>query len=76
MPTYKYVTVVETIRGRIRDGTYPPGSQIPSRPHLRAEFTCSDMVINDAMRILRRDGLVRPLHGIGQFVCDPLPESW
>jgi DNA-binding GntR family transcriptional regulator len=66
--------VVETIRQRIRDGTYPPGSQIPSRPALRAEFGCSDMVINDAMRILRRDKFVAPLHGIGQFVCQELPE--
>jgi GntR family transcriptional regulator len=74
MPTYKYVKVVETIRRRIRDGTYPPGSRIPPRPALRAEFDCSDMVINEAMRILRREGLVEPLHGIGQFVREQPPE--
>ncbi len=68
MPTYQYERVADAIRAKIRDGTYPAGTQLPTRPMLRQEYGVSDMVINEAMRILRRDGLVEPLHGVGVFV--------
>lgn len=73
MPTHKYQLVAAAIRGRIRDGTYPPGSFLPLRRELREEFRVSDIVVNDAMRILRNEGLVDTLIGRGTFVVDPLP---
>lgn len=73
MPTHKYLQVAKTIRDRIRAGTYPPGSFLPRRAELRDELAVSDIVINDAMRILRHEGLVATLNGVGTYVEDPLP---
>jgi DNA-binding GntR family transcriptional regulator len=73
MPTHRYQQVADTIRARIRDGTYPPGSALPLRRDLREEFGVSDIVVNSAMRILRNERLVETLHGVGVYVVDPLP---
>lgn len=73
MPTYPYQNVADTLRRRIRDGTYPPGSRLPSRTKLVEEFGWSDPVIGAAQRILRQEGLIEGLSGLGVFVVDPLP---
>lgn len=73
MPTYKYEDVSNVLRDRIRTGTYPPGSKLPTRQQIRAEFGVSDMVLTYAMRILRLEGLVDTLNGVGTFVVKTLP---
>lgn len=73
MPTYVYERVTATLRGRIRDGTYPPGSKLPTRSELRKEFGVSDIVITFAMRALRQDQLVVTLAGVGVYVADTPP---
>ena len=70
MATYPYEQVAAAIRGRIRDGTYPPGGKLPSRRELCAEFGFSEIVIGAAMRVLKQDGLVQSLPGIGTYVAD------
>lgn len=70
MPTHKYQQVAETIKGRIADGTYPPGSFLPTRAELREEFGCSDIVVNYAMQILRAEQLVATLIGRGTYVVE------
>ncbi len=72
-PTHKYQQVADAIRDRIRDGTYPPGSFLPTRAELREQFECSDIVVNSAMRILRGEGLVSTLNGRGTYVTEPAP---
>jgi GntR family transcriptional regulator len=69
MPRYMYEQITEALRGRIRDGTYPPGSQLPTRVELRKEFQVSDIVITFAMRTLRQQGLVETLPGVGVYVA-------
>lgn len=73
MPTHEYEKVALVIKARIRDGTYPPGSRLPSRTQLREEFGVSDSPINGAMRILRAQGLIETLIGAAVCVADPLP---
>jgi DNA-binding GntR family transcriptional regulator len=73
MPKYAYEEVADVIRDRIYDGTYPPGSQLPSRTDLGKEFQCSGQVIGWAMRILRDKSLIQTLHGVGVLVVNPLP---
>lgn len=75
MPRYAYEEVAETIRKRIYDGTYPPGSMLPPRSVLRAEFDRSDQVIGWAMRILHGQGLIETLHGVGVRVVSTLPKQ-
>lgn len=73
MPKYPYEVVADTIRERIYDGTYPPGSKLPSRTALCKEFEVSDIVVGAATRELKREGLTETLPGIGLFVVKPLP---
>lgn len=73
MPKYLYEQVTDALRASIRDGTYPPGSKLPSRRELREQFDVSDIVIGTAMRAVRSDGLVETLAGVGVYVVDPLP---
>lgn len=79
MPKYPYEVVADSIRERIRNGTYPPGSKLPSRAQLCEEFGVSDIVIGSAMRLLKQDNLTETLPGIGVYVAggagDDPPES-
>jgi DNA-binding GntR family transcriptional regulator len=69
MPKYPYEVVADTIRHRIQDGTYPPGSKLPSRAELCAEFGVSDIVVGSAMRILKAERLTETLPGVGVYVA-------
>jgi GntR family transcriptional regulator len=69
MPKYPYEVVADSIRERIRSGTYPPGSKLPSRAELCAEFGVSDIVVGSAMRILKTEGLTETLPGVGVYVA-------
>jgi DNA-binding GntR family transcriptional regulator len=68
MPKQRYEEVADVLRGRIADGTYPPGAKLPSRRELRDEFQASDTVIDKAMMILRVGDLTESLPGVGVFV--------
>ena len=76
MPKYPYEILAEAIRERIRSGEFPPGSKLPSRTELEAQYHFSDIVIGRAMQNLRNEGLVESLIGVGVYVCDPLPEGF
>lgn len=70
---YPYERVTNDLRRRIRKGEFPPGSRLPSRSALCAEYKVSDIVIGAAMRLLKAEGLTEAKPGLGTFVADPLP---
>lgn len=74
MPKHPYKEVADTLRARIIDGTYPPGSQLPSRTEMCVMFNRSDTVIGSAMRLLHATGLIETLAGVGVYVKKTLPE--
>lgn len=55
---------------RIRTGELSPGTQLPSRPELAELHDVSDIVIRQAMNLLRSQGLVRTVERRGVFVAD------
>ncbi|MEU6133240.1 GntR family transcriptional regulator [Saccharopolyspora sp. NPDC047091] len=57
-----------TLRQRIADGTYPPGSTIPSIIELMDEFDVARDTVRDAVARLANEGLVTPRRGIGTVV--------
>lgn len=69
----KYAQVVNAIQTRIGDGTYPPGTLIPSESQLMAEFTTSRPTVVRALGILQQDGWIESRAGVGRFVRTRVP---
>jgi GntR family transcriptional regulator len=69
MPVYRQVA--DTIRHRIDEGRYAPGSQLPSERDLGEEFEISRVTVRQAVSLLRAQGVVVAEHGRGVFVARP-----
>ncbi|RJL22705.1 GntR family transcriptional regulator [Bailinhaonella thermotolerans] len=69
----KYEKVLKTLRARIRDGVYPPGTMLPSQHQLVAEFDVSRPTVIEALRLLRQEGLIETQTGRGSFVRGKTP---
>ena len=66
-----YLQVADALRGQIRDGTYPPGAQLPPERVLMASWGVSSKTIRAALDRLRAEGLVLSRQGVGSFVREP-----
>lgn len=60
--------VQDTLLGWIRDGKYPPGSQLPSVPELVSRLSVSRTVVREALQSLAGMGLIELRAGLGCFV--------
>ena len=71
----KSVTLAEEVKNsltqKIRQGTYPPGTKLPTEPLIMAEHGVSRTVVREAVSRLQAAGLVETRHGIGTFVLIP-----
>jgi GntR family transcriptional regulator len=70
-PVYKQIA--DTLRAKIRDGTYPPGSQLPSEPALVEEFGVTRVTVRRGLAVLQQEGLTEAIRGKGVFVPKPAP---
>jgi GntR family transcriptional regulator len=64
----KYAVVVNAVQQRIEDGTYAPGTAIPSESQLMAEFDTSRPTVVRALGILQQDGWIESQQGKGRYV--------
>ncbi|WP_406269049.1 GntR family transcriptional regulator [Actinacidiphila glaucinigra] len=64
----KYVRLAQTIQGRIEDGTYPPGSLVPSENQFVQAFGMSRPTVVRALELLKRDGWLESRQGFGTIV--------
>ncbi|GAB3989910.1 GntR family transcriptional regulator [Actinoallomurus acanthiterrae] len=64
----KYIQIVQTIRRRIEDGTYPPGSMLPSETQMIREYGVSRPTVVKALDTLKLRGVIEREHGRGSFV--------
>lgn len=55
---------------KIKDGTYPPGSQLPSGRALADQYDVSQSTISRAVARLRKDGVLVGRPGRGVFVAE------
>jgi GntR family transcriptional regulator len=69
----KYERLVRVLRSRIEDGTYPPGTLLPSQHDLAREFGVSRPTVIEALRILRQEGWLDTQTGRGSFVRGRVP---
>lgn len=69
----KYLQIVEAIRQGVADGTYPPGSRLPSETQLIEQFGFSRPTTVRALQVLELSGVISREHGRGSFVqgADP-----
>lgn len=63
-----YCRLANTLRGLIADGTYPPGSKLPSALTISGQFRVSPMTARQAIVLLTEEGLLEPLQGSGTYV--------
>ncbi|MGW2930477.1 GntR family transcriptional regulator [Streptomyces sp. NPDC001156] len=68
-----YPQILGILRARIRAGTYPPGSGMPSVLRVASEFDVAASTVQRAMAALRAEGLIITWSGRGSHVTDPLP---
>lgn len=65
----RYREISDELRRRIINGTYPVGTTLPSIPELKAEFDVPGLnTVRAAQEILIREGLIRPVQGVGVWV--------
>jgi GntR family transcriptional regulator len=63
-----YLQVADALREQIRDGTYPPGAQLPTERALMETWDISSKTVRAALDQLRAEGLVVSRQGVGVFV--------
>lgn len=65
-----HVQVRELVGEQIADGTFAPGSKLPTEVELAAIFGVHRLTVRQAMADLARSGLVDVRQGVGTFVVD------
>ncbi|GBQ04228.1 GntR family transcriptional regulator [Streptomyces spongiicola] len=63
--------VYEVLRARIDDGTYPPGSRVPSIVQVAEEFGIANATAQKVLRALKDEGLTYTEPGLGSSVRKP-----
>ncbi|WP_067829694.1 GntR family transcriptional regulator [Actinomadura kijaniata] len=66
-----YLRITAVLRQRLSDGTYAPGTRLPSEAALCGEFKVSRNTVRRALVALETDGLISVVNGVGRFVPDP-----
>jgi GntR family transcriptional regulator len=66
---YIYLQLADELAALIRDGTYPPGSRLPSEQEIGETWEVSKMTTRRALDVLRERKLIKTLHGRGSFVA-------
>ncbi|MGW0119448.1 GntR family transcriptional regulator [Streptomyces sp. NPDC003327] len=66
------VALYERIADAVHDGTFPPGSTLPSEPKLAARLGVSRPALREALLLLQEDGLLTVRRGVGRTV-NPRP---
>lgn len=70
-PLPLYGQIRNALRARILDGSYAPGSQVPSESALGQAFSASRITVRQALSDLQKEGLIYKVHGKGSFVSRP-----
>ena len=68
VPPYKQIANV--LRARIENGDIPPGRRIPSLVELENEFDVARDTLRKAVKVLKDEGRVRTVTGMGVFVVE------
>lgn len=67
-PRPPYLQVAGKLRAAILEKTFQPGDKLPSGPELAKRFGVARMTVQQAIRVLRDEGLIVSRQGSGVFV--------
>jgi len=70
-PVYKQIA--DLLRSAINSGVYGLGDLLPSEHELAAEYGVARGTARQAIVLLRNEGLIDAVHGLGSFVREPEP---
>lgn len=62
--------LAESLRTRIIDGEYAPGSRLPSETMISEQYGVSRVTVRTALKLLESQGIVDVRHGSGTYVAD------
>lgn len=68
-PVPLYRQIAKLLRDDIENGTYPPGSTIPSVKSIEQDTGCTHVTVRKGIAILAEEGLVVVVPGKGTFVA-------
>lgn len=68
--TFMYETIYNDLLGGIRDGTYPPGSRLPSEKELAGQYGVSRITSKKALELLAERKIISRMPGRGSFVLE------
>ena len=67
----KYRLIADDLRARIESGEYPLDAQLPTKAEMMAEYGAAIGTIDNALKVLAREGLAESVQGVGTFVRKP-----
>lgn len=70
-PIYRHEQIAADLRAGILQGSYLPGTGLPSRADLAAAYNCATATVARAVRLLAAEGLVETGQGRNCRVLDP-----
>jgi GntR family transcriptional regulator len=69
----RYRQLADILRARIESGELPPGRRVPSETTLQQEQGVSRITVRHAIDLLRGEGLVHTVPGLGTYVTGRKP---
>lgn len=74
-PRPPYVQTADALREQIQDGQLAPGTKLPSARDLQAQFGIANSTAQNALRVLKEEGLIYSVQGRGVFVRQLSPRD-
>lgn len=74
-PRPPYVRTADTLRRQIQDGRLAPGAKLPSARELQEQFGIANSTAQNALRVLKEEGLIYAVQGRGVFVRQLSPRD-
>jgi len=69
-PVPPYRQIAADLRRKIQDGTIPPGRRIPSIVEMEQEYNVARDTLRKATKVLKDEGLVETVTGMGIYVVN------
>ena len=66
----KWARLADHIRAQIASGELAPGAKLPSTAELSREHEVSTIVVRQAVLVLKTEGMVEGVQGVGVFVVE------